>query len=56
MEEGFISGVYHHLLYTVQMIWDHTEKTIGEVSEDMEDTQHRFKVWRRACACVCPAQ
>lgn len=43
LEEGFLNAVYHHLQYTLYMIWDHIQKLLEDVADDVEDLQHKYK-------------
>ena len=44
LEEGFLNAVYHHLQYTLHMIWDHVQKLMEDVADDVEDLQHKYRV------------
>ena len=44
MEEDFINGVYHHLYYTLQMVWERILKALDSTADDIEEAQARFQV------------
>lgn len=44
IEEDFINGVYHHLYYTLQMVWERVLKTLDSAADDVEEAQHKFQV------------
>jgi hypothetical protein len=44
MEEDFINGVYHHLYYTLQMVWERVLKSLDSCADDVEDAQQKFQV------------
>ena len=44
LEEGFLNAVYHHLQYTLHMIWEHVQKLMEDVADDVEDLQHKYRV------------
>ncbi len=44
LEEGFIHSVYHHLLYTMQAVWDATQTLIEDAAEEIAHTKAVWKV------------
>lgn len=49
MEEDFINGVYHHLYYTLQMVWERVLKSLDSCADDVEDAQQKFQVPSLRC-------
>ena len=44
LEEGFIHSVYHHLLYTLQIVWDNLQLLMEDVADEIAETRSAWKV------------